>query len=133
MGFQENCIYTLNLLFSLDIKKMVQNLYKNWLLVSKVTREIRTTSDKQWKVQKVQIRWEIWNSFLQLKHYIQRISLTLLSTTCVKVHQIPYVISETVSHFPRYYYSVFFSSSITHFQQKYLVLKFPKFLMSFFR
>ena len=35
------------------------------------------------------------NTFLQLKHYIQRIYVTLLSTTCVKIHQIPYVIFET--------------------------------------
>ena len=32
------------------------------------------------------------NTFLQLKHFIQRIYLTLLLTTCVKIHQIPYVI-----------------------------------------
>ena len=31
------------------------------------------------------------NTFLQLKHYIQRIYLTLLPTTCVKIHQIPYM------------------------------------------
>ena len=37
------------------------------------------------------------NTFLQLKHYIQRIYLTLLSTI-VKIHQIPYVIFETISH-----------------------------------
>ena len=39
------------------------------------------------------------NRFLQLKDYIQRIYLTLLSTTCVKIHQIPYVIFETIIHF----------------------------------
>ena len=42
------------------------------------------------------------NAFLQLKHYIQRIYLTLLSTTCVKIHQITYVIFETISHFSRH-------------------------------
>ena len=36
---------------------MVQNLYRNWLLVSKITWEIWTTSNKQWKVQKVEICW----------------------------------------------------------------------------
>ena len=44
---------------------------------------------------------ESWNSmgyfcpkiaFLQLKYYIHKIYLTLLSTTCMKIHQIPYVI-----------------------------------------
>ena len=58
------------------------------------------------------------NTFLQLKHYIQRIYLTLLSTTCVKIHQIPYVIFETISHFSRHNSSVFFSSNITYFLQK---------------
>ena len=31
------------------------------------------------------------STFLQLKHYIQRIYLTLLSTNYVKIHQIPYI------------------------------------------
>ena len=43
---------------------MVQNLYKNCLLVSKITRGISTTSEKQWKVQKVEIRWA---TFVQKK------------------------------------------------------------------
>ena len=38
---------------------------------------------------------------LQLKYYIQNIYLTLLSTTCVKIHQIPYAIFETISYFSR--------------------------------
>ena len=36
---------------------MVQSLYKNWLLVSKITWGIWTTLDKQWKVQNVEIWW----------------------------------------------------------------------------
>ena len=44
-------------MFWLRYYKMVQILYKNWLLVSKITWGIWTTSDKQWKVQKVEIRW----------------------------------------------------------------------------
>ena len=47
------------------------------------------------------------NTFLQLKHYIQRTDLTILSTT-VKIHRIPYVIFETISHFSRHNSSVFF-------------------------
>ena len=39
------------------------------------------------------------NTFLQLKHYIPKIYLTLLSTTCVEIHQITYVFFETISHF----------------------------------
>ena len=34
----------------------MQSLHKNWLLVSKTTWEIWTISDKQWKVQKDEIR-----------------------------------------------------------------------------
>ena len=36
-------------------------------------------------------------TFLQLKHYLQKIYVTLLSTTCVKIHQIPDAIFETIS------------------------------------
>ena len=68
-----------------------------------------------------------WNSmgyiclkttFLHLKHYLQ-IYLTLLSTTCVKIHQIPYVIFETISHFSRHNSFILFSSNFTYFWQKY--------------
>ena len=44
-------------------------------------------------------------TFLQLKHYVQRIYLTLLSTTSVKIS---YVIFKTISHFSRHKSSVFF-------------------------
>ena len=69
-----------------------------------------------------------WNSmvyvclkttFLHLKHYLQ-IYLTLLSTTCVKIHQILYVIFETISHFSRHNTRLYyFSSNVTYFWQKY--------------
>ena len=42
------------------------------------------------------------NTFLQLKHYIHRIYLTLLSTTYVKLHQVPLVIFKTISHFSQH-------------------------------
>ena len=58
------------------------------------------------------------NRLLQLKHYIQRIYLTLLSTTYVKIHQIASVIFETKSSFSRHNFSVFFNSNITYFLQK---------------
>ena len=57
------------------------------------------------------------NTFLQLKR-IQMIYLTLISTACMKIHQIPYVIFETVSYFSRHNSSVFFCSNITCFLQK---------------
>ena len=70
------------LMFQLRYYKMVQSLGMQ-KLVSKITG-IWTTSDKQWKVQKVEIWWTFVqkNTFLQLKH-IQWIYLTLLSTTFV--------------------------------------------------
>ena len=48
------------------------------------------------------------NTYFQLKHYTQSIYLTLLSTTCVKIHQITYVIFETISHFSRHNAAVSF-------------------------
>ena len=48
------------------------------------------------------------NTFLQLKHYIQRIYLTLPSITCAKVHQIFHIKT------PLY----FFSSNFTYFLQR---------------
>ena len=38
---------------------MVQKLYKTWLQVSKIISGIWITSDKQWKVQKVEIQEEL--------------------------------------------------------------------------
>ena len=70
-------------------------------LVLKIIWGIWITSDKQWKVQKFEIQSATFvgkNTFLQLKH-IQRIYLTLLSTTYVKLHQIPLVIFKTIRHF----------------------------------
>ena len=58
------------------------------------------------------------NTFIQLKHNIQRIYPSLLSTTCVTIHQMTYVISETISHFSRHSPSIFFSSNITYFLAK---------------
>ena len=85
------------------------------------------------------------NTFLQLKHYIQRIYLTLLPTTCVKIHQMTYVIFETISNFSRHNSSVFFLAQTLHTFYKsspskcivsdfpLLALKFTEVLMSFFQ
>ena len=48
------------------------------------------------------------NTFFQLKHYIQRMYLILVSITCAKIHQIFYVIIETNSPFERHNSSAFF-------------------------
>ena len=126
---------------------MVQSFYKNWLLVSKITWGIWTTSDRQWKVQKV---WNLMgyfcpkNTFLQLEHYIPKIYLTLLTTTCVKIHQITYVIFETIykSFFTTQFLCIFSAQTLhtvynsSPWKCKFsdfplLGLKFTKFLMSF--
>ena len=85
------------------------------------------------------------NTSLHLKYCIQEIYLTLLSTTCVKIHQIPYVIFKTISHFSRHNFSVFFLAEALHTFYKSspskckfsafppLELKFTKFLISFFK
>ena len=50
------------------------------------------------------------NTFLQLKHYMQMIYLTLLSTTyvCHYIKFLIYVIFETITHFSRYNLSALF-------------------------
>ena len=124
---------------------MGQNLYKNWLLVSKIIWGIWITLGKQWKVQKVAfIGLHLSKkSFLQLKHYIQRIYLTLLSTNCMKIHQIPYVIFETkrtknhttqlLCIFSAQALHTFYKSSLQCKLSDFplLALKFTKFIMSF--
>ena len=84
------------------------------------------------------------NTFLQLKHYIRRIYLTLLSTTCVKIHQTPYDLFETISHFSRELVCIILAQTLHTFDKnipsKYkfsdfplLELKFINFLMPFFK
>ena len=127
---------------------MVQSFYKNWLLVLKTTWGIWTTSDKQWKVQS----WNLMgcfcpkNTFLQLEHDIPKIYLTLLSTTCAKIHQITYVIFETIykSFFTTQFLCTFFAQTLHTFYKScpskckfsdfpLLESKFTNFLMSFFK
>ena len=86
------------------------------------------------------------STFLQLKHYIRRICLTLLSTA-VKIHPIPYVIFEIISHFSRLIFQLVgdflaqtsqtvdknIPSKCTFSDVPLLELKFTKFLMSLFK
>ena len=78
------------------------------------------------------------NIFLQLKHSIQRIQF---SATCVKVHQITYVI---ISFFTTQLRCIFLAQTLHTFYKSsplkckfldflLLGLKFTKFLMSFFK
>ena len=62
------------------------------------------TGKWQWKLDGLLYPKE---TFLQLKH-IQRTFLTLLSTICLKIHQITFVIIETMRHFPQHDSSVSF-------------------------
>ena len=84
--------------------------------------------------------------FLQLEHYIPKIYLTLLSATCVKIHQITYVIFETIykSFFTAQFLCIFFAQTLRTFYKSspskckfsdfpLLGLKFTNFLMSFFK
>ena len=67
---------------------MVQILYKTWLLISKIIG-VWTTSDKQWKVQKVHI--------------------FRLAIACIEIRQIPQVIFGTKSqlfNFLRMFYRI---------------------------
>ena len=56
--------------------------------------------------------------FFQLKHCIQRIYLTLLSNTCVKIHQISYVISETISLSQTQLPFIFLAQTLQYFRKK---------------
>ena len=58
------------------------------------------------------------NTFLQLKHYIQKNYLILLSTTRVKICQIPYFWNYK-SFFTAQLFCIFFGLNITYFLQKY--------------
>ena len=90
-----------------------------------------------------------WMVYFCPKKYIlsaktlHRICLTLLSTTCVKIHQILYVIFKTISHFydttPRYFFwfkHYRLSTKVAHQSTNFfplLALKFSKFLTPFFK
>ena len=99
---------------------MVRSWYKNWLQVSKITWGIWAASDKQWKVPKGETRRAtfVQSTFFQLKLYIQGIYLTVLLTTFLKIHQIPYIIFETITPFPDAIPIYYFSSNIVYFLQK---------------
>ena len=86
------------------------------------------------------------NTFLQLEYYIPKTYQTLLSTTCVKTHQMTYVIFETIynSFFTIQFLCIFFAQTLHTFYKSspskckfsdfpLLRLKFTKFLMSLFK
>ena len=113
LGFQDNSTYVL--------AKTLQNgpnLYK------KLTPDLKNHRTNFGNFKQTVESPKIWNlidyfcpknAFHQLKHFIQRIYPTLLSTFCVKIHQMTYVIFETISYFSRHSPSIFF-------QLKYYIL-----------
>ena len=83
------------------------------------------------------------NTFLQLRCYIQRIYLTLNSTACVKIHQIPHHFWSPKSFFMTQFLCIFLAQTLLTFYKSspskcessdfpLLALKFTKFFMSFF-
>ena len=122
---------------------MVQNLYKNWLLVSKIIWGIWTTSDKKWKVQNVEI-----HGLLLSKKYIPTVKTctedlsTLLSTTCSTNSLCQFWNHKSFCTTKLLY--IFLAQTLHTFHKssppksKYsdfplLALKYAKFLMSFFK
>ena len=134
----------LHLCFSSGITKWYKVYTKadHWFQKShEEYEELQTSSGKSKKLKLLGFCPK--NTFLQLKP-IQRIYLTLLSTTCVKIHQITDVIFETTSHFSQHNPSVSFLLKHNILSRKepikvqfsdfqLLRLKLTKFLMSFFK
>ena len=98
---------------------MVQNLYKNWLLVSKIIWEIWITSYKQWKVQKVEIEWAtfVQKHILLAKTYTEDLSNITFNYLCENSPNSIYYFWNHKSFFMTHLY--YFSSNITYFSQKY--------------
>ena len=116
LGFQENSIYTYVL------AKILQNGEK---FIRKMTPDFKNNMRNPANSRQAVDSPKSWNSmgyfcpkntFIQLKHCIQRIYPTILSTTCIKIHQIPYAVFETISYFLRHNSSVFFllSTKVVH-------------------
>ena len=123
---------------------MVHNLYRIWFLVSKITWGIWATSDKQWKVQKVEIQWA---TFVQKMHSLSKnfiyrgfiyLTFNYLFSKFVMSFLTPQVIFDDAT--PLYFLAqilhTFDKSSPS--KNKFLdlplfALKFTKFLMSFLK
>ena len=72
------------------------------------------------------------NTLLQREHYLPKIYLTLLSTTCMKIHQITYVIFETIhnSFFTTQFLCIFFAQTLhTFYKRRPSKCKFSDFLL----
>ena len=125
---------------------MVQNLYKNWPLVSKIIWEIWITSYKQWKVQKVEIeRLHLSKKhILSAKTYTEDLSNINFNYLCENSPNSIYHFWNHKLFFPTQLVSIILAQTLHTFHKnipsKYkfsdfplLELKFIKFLMSFFK
>ena len=107
LGFQENSICTLRFVNILQNgANFTQNLNPGFKKRMRKLNNFRQTvkSPKSWHL----MGYCPKNKVLQFKHYTQRIYLTLLSPTGVKIQQITYVTFETISRFSRHSSSVSF-------------------------
>ena len=110
----------------------MQSLYKNWLLVSKITWGIWKTSDKQWKVQKFK--------FDRLLLSKKCIPLAKTYTEDLSNITFNYLCENSLNSLCHYWnHNPFFTTELlciqsAHFQTfPLLALKFTKFLMPFFK
>ena len=133
MGFQENSIYTLHLCFKL---RYVQNGAKVLQKLTPGFKNHMTNLDNFRRAVENPKSLNLMdyfcpkNTFLQLEHYIPKIYLTLLSTTCVKIHQITYVIFETISHFSWHNSCIFLAQTLyTFYKRSPSKCKFSDFLL----
>ena len=132
---------------------MVQTLYKSWLLVSKITWGIWTTSHKHWKYQKVEIWWFTFVQKIHLsKNHIPS-AKTLYTEVLFKVNfnylyeNLPNYLCHFWNHksfFTAQLLCIFLAQTLYFFHKSIpwkckfpdfplLALKFTKFLMPFFK
>ena len=128
------------LMFQLRYYRMVQSLY--WLLVSSITWGIWTTLDKQWKVQKVEIRWAIFSKkYIPSAKtlYTEDLSNITFNYLCENLPNSLCHFWNRNSFFTTQLLFIFFSSTFYKSSPSkckfsnfpLLALKFTKFLMSF--
>ena len=97
---------------------MVQNLYKNWLQISKIIWVIWITSDKQWKVQNVELH--LSKSYIPSSKTLYREDLSNITFNYLCENSLNSLCHfETISHFLRHNSSIYyFISDFTYFWQK---------------
>ena len=109
LGFQENSIYTLHLCFSYDITKWCKVYTKADFWFQKSHEKFEQLQTSSVKSKKLKFDGLLPKKCIPSAKIIFRgIYPTFFSTTCVKTHQITYVIFETIRHFSRHNFSVRF-------------------------